>query len=352
MRRLPSMLILGSLSFVGGLVLDAVGIADAGRSAQADDACPPPPAATPGVPAKPAPAPGAPGKDAPVPAKADDHGIHNYFKLSEHLFSGAQPENDADFAQLAADGVKVVISVDGSTPDVEAAKRHGLRYVHVPIGYDGIPPEKAIQLSKAFTSLEGPFFVHCHHGKHRGPAACSIGRILLDKVTPEVAVAEMKRAGTDPKYRGLYEVPAEFKTPTAEELAKVGDLPSVAPVPAMQEAMVEADHRWDRIRAIRQAKWGVPKDHPDVDPAHEATMLAEWFRELARRPESVAHGEAFVAWLKDTETAAVALSKAVEKGKIDAPAAEAAFDEAQAACTACHGVHRDNAAAWKTPPAK
>ena len=345
MRRTSVALAFASLPFLGGLALDAAGLPGVGRTAAADDACPPPPA-KPGDASK--------GKDTPPAAgAADDHGIHNFFKLSDHLYSGAQPEGDADFAQLAALGVKVVISVDGSRPDIAAAKRHGLRYVHVPIGYDGIAPDRMLLLAKAFTSLDGPFFVHCHHGKHRGPAACTIGRILLDKVTPEVAVSEMKRAGTDPKYRGLYEVPTTFQAPTAEELAKVpGDLPEVAPVPAMQEAMVEADHRWDRIKAIRQAKWDVPKDHPDVDPSHEALMLAEWFRELARRPESVAHGETFVAWLKDTENAAMDLSKAVEKGKVDPKAAQAAFDRAQASCTACHAQHRDNAAAWKHPPSK
>ena len=106
------------------------------------------------------------------------------------------------------------------------------------------------------------------------------------------------------------------------------------------------------VRAVIACVLCEGKDHPDVDPSHEALMLAEWFRELARRPESVAHGETFVAWLKDTENAAMDLSKAVEKGKVDPKAAQAAFDRAQASCTACHAQHRDNAAAWKHPPAK
>ena len=73
-------------------------------------------------------------------------------------------------------GRKTVLTLDGAQPDVETAKRHGLRYVHVPIGYDGIPAARALELAKTFQTLEpsGPIFVHCHHGKHRGPAACSI----------------------------------------------------------------------------------------------------------------------------------------------------------------------------------
>jgi hypothetical protein len=42
--------------------------------------------------------------------------------------------------------VKTIVSVDGGKPDVETARKHGIRYVHLPIGYDatdctaGLPP--------------------------------------------------------------------------------------------------------------------------------------------------------------------------------------------------------------------
>ena len=286
------------------------------------------------------------GETAPAPeppaADASKH-LHNFFRLSDHLMCGAQPEGDIDFAALAKAGVKVIVSVDGAAPDVEAARKYGLRYVHLPIGYDGISEAKGLLLAKAFTSIEGPFFVHCHHGKHRGPAAAALGRLVLDHVTPEVAVAEMKRAGTDPKYRGLYAAPMEFRVPDAKALAAVtADLPSVSPVPAVAEAMVEADHKWDRMKAVRAAAWASPKDHPDVDPSHEATMLAEWFREMARRPEVVARGETYVAAFAATENAAWDLSKALERGKSDAKAAEVAFDRVQTSCASCHATHRDN----------
>ena len=269
--------------------------------------------------------------------------IHNFFRLSEHVFSGASPESERDFEALAAAGVKTVVSVDGAQPDAATAKKHGLRYVHLPIGYDGIPNETAVRLAKAFTALEGPFFVHCHHGQHRGHAAASIGRIVLDHATPETCVAEMKRAGTAPKYKGLYAVPVEFKVPDAATLAATSaDFPEVAPVPALQSAMVEADQKWERMKLVRKAGWAMPKDHPDVDPPHEAVMLAEWFRELARRPDAAAKPADFKALLTETENASWDLSKALEKGKVDTKAAEAAFDRVVKSCNACHAAHRDN----------
>ena len=266
--------------------------------------------------------------------------IHNYRRLSDRLLRGAQPAGDEDFAFLAAQGVKTVVSVDGARPDLARAKRHGLRYVHVPIGYDGIPLEKAAALQKAFRTLEGPFFVHCHHGKHRGPAACAIGRLVVDGVTPDQAVAEMREAGTDPRYRGLYAVPVVHRAATEDELAAVGPLPETAPVPGFQAAMVDVDERWERMKAVKKAGWRTPADHPDVDPAHEATMLAELLRELARRPEVASRPATFLDSLRTSEKAAWELSAALHR---QAPAdAARAYDQVSQACSSCHAAHRDN----------
>src|SRR5262245_5214765 len=64
-------------------------------------------------------------------------GLHNVFRVSERVYSGSSPDGDAGFAALEKLGVKTIISVDGAKPDAEAAGRHGLRYVHLPFGYDG-----------------------------------------------------------------------------------------------------------------------------------------------------------------------------------------------------------------------
>ena len=70
-------------------------------------------------------------------------GLHNVFQLNERLYSGGGPEGDSGFASLKKLGVKTVISVDGARPDVARARAHGLRYVHVPIGYRGVPQAQA-----------------------------------------------------------------------------------------------------------------------------------------------------------------------------------------------------------------
>jgi protein tyrosine phosphatase (PTP) superfamily phosphohydrolase (DUF442 family) len=327
-----------SRTFLAAALAALSGLAVLAGGARAEDGTDPAPKPPAGTPCPPASA----GSGADAVAAAGKQ-LHNFFKLSEKVYSAASPESEADFVALAAVGVKVIVSVDGSRPFVESAERHGLRYVHLPIGYDGITDEQALRLTKCFTSLEGPFLVHCHHGKHRGPAAATIARIVLDHATPEQAVAEMKRAGTDPKYKGLYAVPASFHMPSADVLAKVpAEFPSVAAVPGMQQAMVEADQKWERMKSVRVAKWSTPKDHPDVDPPHEGVMIAEWFRELARRPDLASKPADFRAWLADVENAGWELEKALKPGAVDSAAAEAAFDRAQRACSACHAAYRDN----------
>ena len=286
------------------------------------------------------PAPAAPSTTAPA-APTDVPGLHNFKRLSDRLLRGAQPEGDEAFAALAKMGVKTVVSVDGAKPDVAAAKAHGLRYVHVPIGYDGIPDDKALSLAKAFTALPGPFYVHCHHGKHRGPAACALGRMILDGVSPEDAVAEMKAAGTDPKYMGLYAAPVAFTRPDDEALAKVEVPPSSAPVPAFAQAMVEIDGSWDRLKAVQKAGWAAPADHPDVAPAHEAVILWEHLRELARREEVAARPAAFRTMLAASEKGASDLAAALKGETLDAVAAKAAFDRVAKSCVECHTAYRD-----------
>jgi hypothetical protein len=39
---------------------------------------------------------------------------------------------------------QTIISVDGARPNVDAAKKEGLSYVHIPIGYNGVPRKRVL----------------------------------------------------------------------------------------------------------------------------------------------------------------------------------------------------------------
>lgn len=278
----------------------------------------------------------------PAPERIEADGIPNLFRLSPRLYSGAQPEGEAGFAALKALGVKTIITVDGSRPDVATAHKFGMRYVHLPIGYDGVPREQGVRIAKALQTLPGPVFVHCHHGQHRGPAAAAVCGIATEGWSRKQAADWLKQAGTSPNYQGLYATVDAFTPPTPEELARAGDdFPELAEIPDLVERMVAIDTTWDHLKAIRAADFQTPADHPDLDPSHEALLLAEHFRESLRLPE-VANGDPdFLQALQAAEHDATALEASLRKLGDDHRPAERAFQTLARQCNACHARYRN-----------
>ena len=283
----------------------------------------------------------------PMPRKVDAEGLDNVFQITDRLYSGSGPEDDKGFESLRKIGIKTVISVDGAKPDLERARRFGLRYVHIPIGYNGVPREKALQLAKAMCELPGPFYIHCHHGQHRGPTAAAIARLCADaQCTIDEALAVLRAAGTDPRYTGLFKSVREFQRPTAQELAGLrAELPEAVQAAGLTQAMVTIDHAWDNLRLVRAAGWKTPPDHPDIDPAHEALQLAEGFQEMRRLPEVGKRPEDFRRWLDEAQASAQALEQLLREGKnkkvVDGEGAERVYRRTSAICTQCHAKYRD-----------
>lgn len=291
-----------------------------------------------------------PGVSAPAPPAGDRveaAGLHNVLRVMDGLYSGSSPEGDAGFRSLRELGIRTVISVDGARPDITRARRYGLRYVHLPFGYDGVPEGQARRIAKAVRDLPGPVYLHCHHGQHRGPAAAAVARLFLDEACSAAAAVDvMRQAGTDPHYTGLYASPQKLRRPTRAELDNTpSDFPEAAEVAALAQMMVSIDERWERLRQVRAAGWRTPADHPDLDPPHEALQLVEDFQEAGRLPDVRQRPEAFRRWLTDAAEGAKELEQILRQGKergaVDAAAAEQAFHKAGRACTKCHAAYRD-----------
>ena len=171
---------------------------------------------------------------ADAPKKVDVDGVPNLIRLNDRIYQGGMPQGDAGFASLEKLGVKTVISVDGARPDLEDAHKHGIRYVHLPMGYDGMTREQALKAAKAVRDLPGPVYIHCHKGTLRGPTAAAVVRLFLDDgCTVDQALDGMKLAGFDLRYSGLWAAPKELKRPTAKELDEVAaDFPEARRRPA------------------------------------------------------------------------------------------------------------------------
>ncbi|HQR05974.1 MAG TPA: hypothetical protein PLN21_04075 [Gemmatales bacterium] len=272
-------------------------------------------------------------------------GLHNVFRITEKLLSGSVPEGDTGFQTLQKLGVKTIVTVDGAKPEVERAKKFGMRYVHLPIGYDGVPVDQGLRLAKAVRDLPGLIYMHCHHGKHRSPAAAVVVKLCLDeKCTVATALELMKQAGTDSKYIGLYASPRELRRPSSTDLDKVSsDFPEVTPTGGLVQPMVEIDERWDHLKLIQAAGWTAPRNHPDLDPAHEALLLREHYVELARLSLIQKKPQGFRDLISDAETTAKQLESILRTNTSNTRVKEAdqAFKTSQSSCTKCHAHYRD-----------
>lgn len=269
--------------------------------------------------------------------------LHNVMRVTPRLYSGNSPESDAAFAELQALGVKTIISVDGAKPMVDRAAAYGIRYVHVPVGYDGIEVEQQAKIARAYRDLEGPVYIHCHHGKHRGPAAAASATVILGEMTPQEGVEFLKRAKTAPSYAGLYEcvssISPEYRS-FLEKAPPAEDLPSVATVSGMVDNMVGIDFCFVNLEHVKKAGWTVPPDHPDIVPAAEAGRLADHYRVLLDDPESLAKAAEFTALLKRSWEEAQALEDAIV-AKRGAGELDTLFGKVDQSCKDCHNAYRN-----------
>jgi hypothetical protein len=114
-----------------------------------------------------------------------------------------------------------------------------------------------------------------------------------------------------------------------------------AKIPPLAEAMVHIDETMDRLKLSAKHGWGVPPEHPDVDPPHEALQLVEHFRELARTDDvKLNRPRAFRDGLARGEHGAQALEGLLRRK--EAPAAiDGAFKALGTSCTDCHKAYRD-----------
>ncbi len=267
-------------------------------------------------------------------------GLHNVWIVTEGLISGSQPDGDPGFNDLAEMGVRTIISVDGARPDIERASAHGMRYVHLPIGYGGIEPARTRQLARAVRDLPKPVYLHCHHGRHRGPAAAAIAAVALGRLNNKDAVDFMKRARTSPDYAGLYACVERAPVETPASLATVStDFPQIATVSGLIRTMASVDRAYDNLKRIRDAGWTTPPDHPDLIPAAEARQVGDRFTGLLGEAETQNKTEEFRYLLGVAAASAGTLTQALSaNSRDDLPDR---FSALASSCKDCHIKYRD-----------
>lgn len=292
-------------------------------------------------PAPPRPAVLAPPLDAPAPREFP--GLHQVVTFREGLLSGGEPQAEG-FATLAAMGVRTIISVDGAAPDVAAAKAAGIRYIHLPMGYDGCEESRVLELTRATRDglARGGVYIHCHHGKHRSPAATAAVAVSMGWMTPPQAIERMKFAGTAANYTGLFRDVAACRVLPASAIDAVKtDFPEVCMPKGLVKGMVDIDLVFDHIKEVQAAGWKTPAAHPDLVPAAEAGRLADLFRTLAADEESTRHGPEFVAMMNASQAHAQRLEDLIVTGSASPDSMASLVKSLAADCKACHAKYRD-----------
>jgi protein tyrosine phosphatase (PTP) superfamily phosphohydrolase (DUF442 family) len=274
----------------------------------------------------------------PEVRRIKEDGLENFYALSTNLFSGGSPEGDDAFVVLEKLGIKTIITVDGAQPDLERAHAHGMRYVHLPHGYDGIPAQTQLELIKAAETVEGPIYIHCHHGTHRGPTAAAVICIAEKNWSAAEAEAWLRTAGTGTNFQGLYATVRSFRKPNAEKLsATPAKFVEAQKASGLVDSMVSIDQTFDRLKTLRAAP---VTSAPDNHLLNEATLLREHFREAQRLGDAKKRGGQFMKKLAAAENQASAFEEALGSST-DRVAADRAFNALANSCAACHRTYRD-----------
>lgn len=270
------------------------------------------------------------------PSERDYPALHNLLQITEKIYSGSEPQSDEAFASLVRLNVRTIVSVDGSKPDVETARKHRLRYVHIPIGYDGVGQEAGLAIARLVAEADGPFYIHCHHGRHRGPAAAAVACIASGDVDGKAALKILEGAGTSRDYAGLwrdvenFRVPANSKLPELVEIAEVGSLAA---------DMAKIDRAFDNLKLWRDTKRENPDHNSQLSPLHIAVVLKESLRESARNLGDD-FGDEFKTWLAHAESQAQLLEDAFKSEQPD-DVVDKQFQLLDNSCKQCHWKHRN-----------
>ena len=267
----------------------------------------------------------------------DTPGLQNVIELGGGLFSGSEPKGAEGFASLARLGVKTVVSVDGARPNLDRARSEGMRYVHIPFGYDGVPVRAGLTLARLVRENSEPIYIHCHHGTHRGPAAAAIAWIASGRADNAQALHVLEMAGTGREYAGLWRDVESYACPAPE--AELPELVEIAPVETLAAGMARIDRHWDDLKRCRDAQWQAPREHPDLSAEQEALQLREAYYELGRTLPADRFDGTFRAGLREAEALAGQIESALKEP--DHRAAVAALVQLEQCCRRCHEKYRN-----------
>jgi protein tyrosine phosphatase (PTP) superfamily phosphohydrolase (DUF442 family) len=264
--------------------------------------------------------------------------VGNLMYIGEGIYSGAAP-TAASFAALQEMGVNTLVCVDSAKPEVELAAKHGMDYVHIPINYDQIDEHALLSIKRLI--LERPddiIYVHCHHGKHRGPAVAAVALRQRGDVSTDAAAKVLEVAGTSLDYPGLWRDVRGWQDPQASEMP---ELHSIAPIESFAAGMAQLDRNWDRIKLLQKNSWQVPASHPDLVVVNEARQTRDLLTDCKKElPIELADDADFKRRMDESVVLSEELYSALVNKKSEA--VELSYKELKSSCVYCHRKYRND----------
>lgn len=203
-------------------------------------------------------------------APASVAGIERMHSINAQLTTGSSPDSDG-YRALQALGVDVVVSVDGPPPPVDLIDSLGMRSIHLPVGYGEIPSHVMRSLVRlSDEAAESHLYVHCHKGRHRGPAVAAILLTVRDGGSIDQAMSVLSACGTSPEYVGLW---ASVEKP---------NIPEGACSDAALPALVEPDSLIRQMDLIQEVRDRLDDTASIKDARSNLLLLKEAFIELER----------------------------------------------------------------------
>ena len=175
-------------------------------------------------------------------------GIHNFSRVDDHVYRGAQPTQEG-LEYLAKIGVRTVLDLresgERSRAEERAVTAAGMRYLNVPM--TGLTPPTEAQISKILQLLEndssGAVFVHCRRGSDRTGAVVAAYRIHRDHWTNARALREARTRGMSfyqwPRQRFIRRFQGRIMAAESGPKSAEADLPATT-VPASHTPLPEA----------------------------------------------------------------------------------------------------------------
>ena len=120
-------------------------------------------------------------------------GVQNFYKVSDNLYRGAQP-NEEGFRQLQKLGIKTVVNLRSSHSDRDKLKGTNLDYEEIPMRAWNAEDEDVVKfLEIAADANRAPIFVHCKRGADRTGMMCAIYRVAVQGWSKDEAIKEMTK---------------------------------------------------------------------------------------------------------------------------------------------------------------